>query len=124
MYPSESDVNTFFDDLSSDFDLHINQLDNANEYVLSKDNKDIIFKWSPTAPEEFWFVFSSENKYLYEDWTEMFETEEKEALFSYLKLISMRYFEHATRLHKPWLIFKARVQYKIQGKWKDILSPI
>lgn len=94
------------------------------EYLISNKNRFVRFKWYKTSPEEFWFSMHENERCDLVDWAEMFEGEDINTFFAYLKEITTRYLEKETKLVNRWYFFgKKTLKYLDNGKWNDLRNP-
>ncbi|RBP49394.1 hypothetical protein [Arenicella xantha] len=124
-YPNIKEVSQFFVALEKYWSVVPTKTDDGIEYLLSNSNRSVRVKWYKKTPEEFWFSMHEGDRCDLVDWTEMLDSEKKEDLFEYLKLVASRYLEKKTRITKKWLFFGAKkLQYLEGNKWHDLRSPI
>lgn len=122
--PTITQVCDFFSEFAQNWQIKIVTNPHSVECLLVKNKRKVRLKWFKNTPKEFWFSMHEENRCDLDDWTEMFETEEKEALFEYLKTVSKRYLEHETRVTKKWgFLGSGQLQYRQSEKWLDLRRP-
>ena len=125
MYPTRSEMDDFFESLGRRWALDTSVKENSVEYQLTKGQRRVVFRWDSHWPEEMWFVFGSDGRWEFEDWTEMSAPEEKSIHFEYLESLAERYLESTTRLRRRWRLFGAHIlQYQRQGSWHDMRKAI
>jgi hypothetical protein len=124
MYPARAEVDNFFKSFPSQWKLNVVERDDGAEYHVAHGSKKVFYFWSPNRPEEMFYVLQNGSTYEFEDWTEIFESEESaRSHFEYLRSLAERYLNHQTRFRKRWHFLGSPIpQYQKDGLWHDLRS--